>query len=68
MPEIKSGTKNDEVCYNGLGGSQREDIYPIPKGLKRNKSSSSISSRKFKKLAPNMNSKTTITQFVNLCE
>lgn len=68
VPEIKSGTKNDEVCYNGLGGSQREDIYPIPKGLKRNKSSSSISSRKFKKLAPNMNSKTTITQFVNLCE
>ncbi|CAH1163838.1 unnamed protein product [Phaedon cochleariae] len=62
--EDKGISKNGVIHYNGLGGSSKEDIYPSPKpiqtGLKRNKTSSTISSNKFRKLAPgSSNSKVT---------
>ncbi|KAJ8916316.1 hypothetical protein NQ315_005011 [Exocentrus adspersus] len=56
LENIKQTKSNSDVVYNGLGSSSKEDVFPSPKppqtGLKRHKSSSSISSNKFKKLAP----------------
>ncbi|KAJ8983374.1 hypothetical protein NQ317_010467 [Molorchus minor] len=49
-------SNNTGAVYNGLGSTSKEDIFPSPKpapsGLKRPKTSSSISSSKFRKLAP----------------
>ncbi|XP_023024574.2 TRAF interacting protein no poles [Leptinotarsa decemlineata] len=50
----KKPSRND-VYYNGLGGSAKEDLYPSPKpvqtGLKRSRSNTTVSARKFKKLS-----------------
>ncbi|KAK9729175.1 Ring finger domain [Popillia japonica] len=46
---------NSEYSYDGLGGHKKEDTFPTPKpiiGMKRSKSAT-ISSSKFRKLAPN---------------
>lgn len=54
MDEAKVRSKSE--FYDGLGGSSKDDIYPSPKqaklSLKRQKSSSTVSSSKLKKLAP----------------
>ncbi|KAG5876093.1 hypothetical protein JTB14_020380, partial [Gonioctena quinquepunctata] len=53
-PENTKIARNLDVSYNGLGGSSKDDVYPSPKpaqtGLKRQKSSTAISSVKFRKL------------------
>lgn len=49
--KVSNGTYN----YDGLGGHSKEDNFPSPKpviGLKRSKSTT-VSSSKFRKLAPN---------------
>ncbi|KAG5872566.1 hypothetical protein JTB14_033983 [Gonioctena quinquepunctata] len=60
-PENTKIARNLDVSYNGLGGSSKDDIYPSPKpaqtGLKRQKSSTAISSVKFRKLTAAPSSK-----------
>lgn len=51
--------------YDGMGGSSKEDIYPVPKPFKvssKRPKSSSSGSHKMKKLAP-LNTKCKINDF-----
>lgn len=68
LENVKQATLNKDVVYNGLGSSSEEDIFPLPRpsqtNMKRPKSSSSISSSKFRKLAPDA-TKTKVTHFFN---
>ncbi|XP_072389144.1 uncharacterized protein [Diabrotica undecimpunctata] len=62
----KKAKHDDDIDYDGLGGTSKRDIFPSPKkqqtGMKRTKSGSSISSNKFKKLAP-LGTGAKLTQF-----
>ncbi|KAJ8949372.1 hypothetical protein NQ314_008232 [Rhamnusium bicolor] len=65
LENMKLPSNKNQVNYDGLGGSTKDDIFPSPKpaqtGLKRHKSSSVISSSKFRKLAPTAK----VTDFLN---
>ncbi|XP_050505000.1 E3 ubiquitin-protein ligase TRAIP isoform X2 [Diabrotica virgifera virgifera] len=62
----KKSKHDDNVDYDGLGGTNKTEIFPSSKrqqtGMKRTKSASSLSSSKFKKLAP-LGSAAKLTQF-----
>nr|CAH7743283.1 unnamed protein product [Callosobruchus chinensis] len=55
--DLLQSNKQQDVCYNGLGGSSKDDIFPSPKtsqplfGLKKK----SFAKNKFKRLAPSTN-------------
>ncbi|KAJ8962846.1 hypothetical protein NQ318_001246 [Aromia moschata] len=66
LEHIKLPTNTSGISYNGLGGTSKEDVYPTPKpretGLKRPKSCATLTSNKFRKLAPTA-TKTKVTSF-----
>lgn len=68
VDEANVHVKNKSEFYDGLGGSSKEDIFPSPKptkvSLKRQKSSSTVSSNKLKKLAP-ITTKAKVTDFIS---
>lgn len=53
---VNTKLNNTDFAYNGLGGHSKEEKYPMPNGSssmgKRSRSSSTLSSTKFRKLAP----------------
>lgn len=59
MEPIRKTSSQHDIAYDGLGGHSKFHSFPSPSkksalaGVKRQKSASTISSLKFRKLAPN---------------